>query len=892
VTPARYQQLKAVFEQVVELAPPERVSSLEAACAGDPELRRELDSLLADLDTSEEILDQPISALAAALRGEDHRGLVGQRVGPYRLERLLGRGGMGTVYEAWRADDQYCHRVALKVIRDGTAVEPLVGRFRQERQILAALSHPHIARLLDGGVTSDGQPYLVMEYVEGEPIDQYCNARRLGIRERLRLFRDVCAAVQYAHQNLVVHRDLKPSNILVTADGEVKLLDFGIAKLLRAGEEEPAPLTRTGLHLMTPDYASPEQVRGGAITTAADIYSLGIVLYELLTGRRPFQLGQHLQREIEQIICEEEPAKPSTAVTREMAVTIGAERPDRLRRSLIGDLDNIILRSLRKEPPRRYASVEQLSRDLEHYLDGLPVLAQRPTLQYRAVKFLRRHRSGVTAAGLLVLTLIGGIVTTTWQARVARAERNRAERRFADVRRLANSFLFEFHDAIQNLAGATPARQLVVKRALEYLDSLTTEKNDDVPLQLELAVAYQRICKIQGDAYSPNLGDTRGALVSCGKALSILEPLQQRHAQEPTITRMLASAHSNMGDLLAGSVRTEDALGHYRSQLRYTESLLGSPAEQPEDHRDFGKGCQKIGAMLVKRGRRAEGLTELRRALRALEDLYATGYVSDRRSLDLSVMHNLIGQVLEADEDYQAALASYQQSTTILVPKAQREPSHAEVQRALAVSYGHQGDVLLKSGNVSSALARYRESQAIRERLAQADPHDMRAKRDVSVGERRLGDVLLGLGKTSAALVQYREALKRREDLASNSPASTLAQSDLAASQYDVGRALAQQGHLEQALAYLIKAASTAGRALQLDPQDAKHREDLITILSELGGLQKEKADLAGSRVSYQRAIQIATEIAGGDPPRRAEQRQVAQLWQRLTALNERRGGH
>src|SRR5688572_16500160 len=366
-----------------------------------------------------------------------------RRIGPYRILRELGQGGMGVVYLAARADEQFRKRVALKVIRSGRASEEVVRHFKRERQILAGLDHPNIAKLLDGGTTDDGLPYFVMEYIEGEPLLAYCDSRKLSVAERLKLFQAICSAVQYAHRNLVVHRDIKPGNIVVAEDGSPRLLDFGIAKLLNPELAGEAP-TATAV-VMTPTYASPEQASGGRITTATDVYSLGVVLYEMLTGHLPYRLLSRQPLEILKAISEQEPEKPSTAVGRTEDVTAPPEgaalhvtpervsstregTPDRLQRRLRGDLDNILMLALRKEPPRRYASVEAFSDDIRRYLEGLPVNARQPTAGYRAGKFLQRHVAGVAASAVFIVLLIGFAVAMAMQsARVAR-ERDVAEK--------------------------------------------------------------------------------------------------------------------------------------------------------------------------------------------------------------------------------------------------------------------------------------------------------------------------------------------------------------------------------------------------------------------------------------------------------------------------------
>ena len=418
MTPERFRQIRNLFEAVVERPQDTRSAYLAEACAGDADLQVEVERLLAAHRHDTDLLAAP------AIPPENPPRLEGRRVGPYEILREIGQGGMGTVYLAVRADHAFRKQVALKIVRPEAGSQEVLRRFQQERQILATLDHPNIARLLDGGSTEQGLPYFVMEYVAGEPIDIYCDRHKLNVAARLELFRTVCAAVAYAHRSGIVHRDLKPGNILVTAEGTAKLLDFGIAKVLRASEDETVYVTRTGLHLMTPEYASPEQVRGEAITALSDVYSLGAILYELLTGHRPYRMRSRVFHEIVRVICEEPPTRPSTAVnlhdgtngepdtvTPEMVSRARDASPAELRRQLSGDLDNILLKSLSKEPLARYRSAEQFSEDVQRHLALKPVLARGDTFIYGIGRLLQRHRVWVIAAVALAAALATGAVT-------------------------------------------------------------------------------------------------------------------------------------------------------------------------------------------------------------------------------------------------------------------------------------------------------------------------------------------------------------------------------------------------------------------------------------------------------------------------------------------------
>src|SRR5947207_8809523 len=518
VTPERWKRVEAVFEQALELPQDQRAAFLQENCNSDAEVRREVESLLSSHERAGNFIDQPSLFFGDdTLRDNGSTLQAGELIGSYRIVRELGRGGMGAVYLAERADEQYKKRVAIKLIKRGMDTDAVLRHFRNERQILAGFDHPNIARLFDGGTTDDGLPYFVMEYVAGLPINEYCAAHKISLVERLKLFREVCAAVSYAHRHTVIHRDIKMSNILVTNDGTPKLLDFGIAKILQPSGGPEALMTMTGVRPMTPEYASPEQVRGEPVTTASDVYSLGIALYELLVGRSPYHFTSRSPLDIAREITDTEPPRPSTAVVRGEEAKLNATGI-RNSKALKGDLDNIVLMALRKEPERRYQSVEQFSEDIGRHLTARPVLARKDTTGYRAGKFVRRNKIATAAASLVFLSLLSGIVATTWEAQQAKAEKARAERRFNDVRQLAHSVLFDYHDAIKNLPGATRVRERLVKDALNYLDSLAGEATGDPALQRELAAAYERVGDVRGEAFGASLGDKAAAADSYGKA--------------------------------------------------------------------------------------------------------------------------------------------------------------------------------------------------------------------------------------------------------------------------------------------------------------------------------------------------------------------------------------
>jgi serine/threonine protein kinase len=566
--------------------------------------------------------------------------IEGQRFGAYQVIREIGRGGMGAVYLAARADDQFKKRVALKILRADINAQEVLSRFRHERQILASLDHPNIASLLDGGSTPNGEPYFVMDYIEGTPIDQYCDSHSLSIPERITLFRQVCSAVQYVHQNLIVHRDLKPTNILVTPEGVPKLLDFGIAKLLKP--EMMATMvnaTRAEDRVMTPAYASPEQVRGEPITTASDVYSLGVVLFEIFTGRRPYRVKSATAHELARVICEEEPDKPSTAIAKtdrgtpqqpSRMETLSHHRstePDRLERRLKGDLDNILLKAMRKEPQRRYASVEQFSEDLHRHLANLPVSAHEDSFRYRTEKFVRRNIVAVAAGGIAVFSLLAGLIVTTIAFRQARNERALAESRFEDVRKLAHTFIFEVHDAIQNLAGSTPARSLIVNTGTEYLDRLATSPMSNSTLkdslQQELAEGYVKIGDVQGNPFVSNLGDITKALESYRKALSLGAAVLARKPKDADALKEVARVHQKLGSVLPFAGKGPEALEHANEAVRLYQQVLAVNPDDVQARIDLSSAYEAQGdiaggAQAINLGRKDEAAAAYRNGLEIL----------------------------------------------------------------------------------------------------------------------------------------------------------------------------------------------------------------------------------------------------------------------------------
>lgn len=778
--PDRAARVAEIVEEALEREPHERAAFLEKSC-DDTDLRREVISLLERESGASDFIETPAYRIdPAALAGEDEKQRIGEVIANYKISSLLGEGGMGEVYLA--RDLELDREVAIKFVRAGLGTRSIVRHFRAEQRILAALNHPNIARLYGGGVTADGVPYFVMEYVEGERLDVYCSKRELPIEARLRLFQKVCAAVSYAHQHLVIHRDLKPANIRVIAEGEPKLLDFGIAKLLDPETQSVAEQTMTLAAVMTPDYASPEQIRGEMVTTASDVYSLGVVLYELLTSRKPYRVDSAKPNELSRAIAEQTPARPSSVAFSNQKSEI------RNQKFLRGDLDNIILMAMRKEPQRRYASVALFSEDIRRHLDGLPVIARKDTAGYRASKFIGRHKAAVFAAALIVLTLIGGIAATMRQTQIARRERARAERRFNDVRKLANSVVFELHDAIESLPGSTAARALLVRRALEYLDNLARESSGDASLQRELAAAYMKVGNVQGNPTNANLGDSAGALESYRKSLAITERLLEqsndaanRHARAMTMRKV--------ADVLANTNRVAEAVQIAHESLAIFKKLAEAKPNEKDPQLVVAIAHVKLGDILgnpsfVNFGDPQGAVGNYDAALRIVTALHARDAADPKTRRYLGLIHERLGTMRELQNDTTGALAEYQSSAAIRVPLAAEFSQDTAMVRDAAIAYEKLGNAATAAGDLEAALGNRRKSLEIFERVAAADPQDAQARQSLAISHIHLGDLLgdptaPNLGRAAEAREHYRRAAELLDGIVHTDSANAATQSRL-----------------------------------------------------------------------------------------------------------------
>jgi len=804
MTPERWREIRTVFDRMSDLDPGDRERWLGRECAGDAELAEEVRSLLASSAVAGEFLEVP--AVEQIHRTDpEPEAPPPARIGNWDIEREVGHGGMGAVYLGVRDESGFRLRAAVKLVRRGMDSDFILRRFRTEREILSGLDHPNIARLLDGGSTADGRPYFAMEYVEGRHLLEECAARGADARQRIALFLQVCDAVAYAHRHLVVHRDLKPSNILVTPDGSPKLLDFGLARLLQpdAGGGEH---TETGFRLLTPDYASPEQVRGERITTSTDIYSLGVVLYHLLAGRGPYRTtDRHSAEAIARAVCDQEPERP------------GVSR----------DLDNIVLKALRKEPERRYESVGRLADDLKRYLEGRPVMARKDTLGYRAARFIGRHKAGTAAAAIGALALAGAMGAALYQARVARAERAAAEARFSDVRQLTDSFLFEFHDAIRDLPGSTPARELVVKRALQYLEKLSSIKGGDAGLQRELATAYERVASVQGGMYETHVGDTGGARQSLAHALAIRRELAASMPATRNDREALAQTELQLAQVEIVAGEGDAAEARSRRAVSMYAALV---AEEPSSRlmRARLARARRYLATSMRRTRRDEAVAILQESAAAFEALAAEDPATPGYTREVSITHQQLLEALAGTPARAEAEESYGKSVAILEALVAKEPANVSYRRELAYTHVSMATFLDWNGEPGPALVTYRRAVPLLESLVEADPRNADARLLLAETYNSIGYARAISKDPDGAMTDLRRSLAMFQSIAAADPANARAILGRARLYESFGTARAAVGDASEAQDWFRKSQAEY-RALAsrgpLDPQAARELE-------------------------------------------------------------------
>ncbi len=824
----------------------------------------------------------------------------GTTIGPYRVERELGRGGISVVYLASRADGEFQKLVAIKLIKRGMDTSAVINRLRRERRILAALEHPYIARLLDGGSTSDGLPYLVMEYVGGMPIDRYCDDHQLGVGARCALIGNVCDAVAYAHRNLVVHRDLKPGNILVTPDGTPRLLDFGIASVLDEETEPGAPATRGQGRPITPEYASPEQMAGKQVGTPADVYSLGVILYELLAGTRPDR--------VEGMQCE-----------RVSLAALHNGKDAGWVRQLSGDLDNIAAVCLRSEPERRYLTVGQFQSDLERWAKGLAVLARSDSRIYRVRKFLTRHRFGVVAVALVLLALASGVAATLWQARhadfqrhlaevrrveaeqqrelafeeanksvaaqkvaerehleaenqrrqselqrlVAETQRKLAERRFGQVRELAHKFLFDFHDAVSQLPGSTGPRKLLVETGIRYYDSLLREARGNPELLQEIARGYDRLGDVQGNPYSGNLGDQPGALANYRKADSIRQSLP---LSLPDLVRDRVRGLGRIAqmELSAGDLKAADAT--VRNAIRLARGMEGDYAVSEA----LANAWSIAGDIGIRTGSYAVCIEDYTHLLNIWSRLSVAARNPPSEREGISLGHTKLGETYARMQKPGEALEHLRPALAIDQEQLDSYPNSIPRMRKVYFDYLILGIVFRSAAGESWAAPG--ETRMVMERAAEiadkmlaADPNNRTGLSDVSAVQSSFGDWLRNHGEAAESIPHFERAMEATERLLASGNSFDRLENAVQSHQR-LGGALAMAGRPDEGLVHLEKAGTILEQLRNQNPTIIRWERRRADIASDRGLALTFKKDWPGAIAAYEMAVGIWEQQLKADP--------------------------
>jgi predicted Ser/Thr protein kinase len=817
---ARWHAVEAIFHDALFVAEPERSTMLTARCGGDTTLMAELRSLLAACE-AEEVHRQSVAMDSV---------LPGASIGHYVIDGLIGRGGMGAVYRAHRADGQFEQQVAIKIIDTPLVSNFFRERFRAERQMLAGLAHPYIARLLDGGVTEADELYLVMEYIDGESISDFCQQSASSIDDRLRLFIKVCEAVQYAHRNLIVHRDLKPENILVTHDSTPRLLDFGTAKIVQPFSIDVAGnATHTNLRTFTPRYASPEQVLDQPISTASDIYSLGVLLYLLLTGQPPYELASFSTEELLRVICNEQPRRPSAT-----SAPFG---------KIDADLDSIVLKALRKDPKERYSTAESLATDVQAYLDHRPVEARRGNLRYLASKFAKRNKFALAAASLLVVTLLAGIFGVLWQSRRANQERVKAEARAADLRQLSNSLLSELDDALKDIPGSTGAQKLLVTRVLEHLDRMANDSHGDRQTGLDLIDAYTKLGNVQGNIYYQNVADTAGAVASFDRAIAIAEPLAQTAPNDKEVLRAEAAALEARGETLSQSGDPAASAASLQAAVRVYDKVVHLPGVTPQLIFEAAIAYETLGNEMGE----DTGMADPQSAMAAYRQAIAMDeqalrldpkYMAVRRGLPVMYVHlanvDMEIEPWKALDELQTALRLQEGLPADQRSRLQQLRLHALLLRKLAQTY-------TETGQYSQAKAFLLQSAPVYKRLSDADPSNVGALADLW----RVMDIEASLNEIAADPELAAGTVAERKNFSIAALAALQKESDVVR---QIIRLSPEHAEWDATLASLLVRQGAVRHALHLPPDAAADtRASLALLVHAAQGPKASAGDLGAA---------------------------------------------
>ncbi len=910
-----WEKIKKIVESVLNHKTTERNDFLDGLNLS-VEMRAEIDSLIAFDDESADFLNQSaVNYSRDFFDDEDiNNSLIGQKIGVYSIHRELGFGGMGAVYLAERNDGKFEQKVALKFLKRELNTAALRRRFKQEREILASLEHPNIARLIDAGTTDDKIPYFAMEYVEGLPIDEYCRKNKLNLNQRLDLFRIVCNAVAFAHRNLIVHRDLKPSNVLVSQNGTPKLLDFGISKILSEEFDQTNSATVTKLGVMTPSYASPEQLQSKSVTTATDIYSLGVILYELLSGHRPFEAKESDLKQIYQAVLENEPPLPSamietfsktlkqfteakTEVKQEenknlntkfnkinretgqnrLQYTISADA-NLNSQSLRGDLDNIVLKAIRKEPERRYSSAENFSEDIKKYLRGLPVSARPNTFSYRAEKFVKRNRASVFAGLLIFIAVLGGIVATLWQSQIAQAERLKAEKRFNEVRKLANSNLFDVYPEIENLEGSIKAREKILTNALEYLDSLSKEAAGDLELQSELATAYEKVGDVQGALNNSSLGNIKAGLESYGKATSLRESVFLANDKNSDFKEKLANNYYVTGRTLWNNTQTKEAENAFEKSLKLRRELI-------LDLPDSIDAKNRLAVLLIDYGAIPAFNFEAKKALELFNqaiEIIETLRQKEPENIDLkkSLARGLriLSKAKSAVGDYDGGLNSLNQALQLSKELADQFPTDFKIQRSVWLTESMTCELFIDQGDGIKSAESCLKTINFPEKALSKEPENGVVAYDLAISHFNTSRGFRLAEKPADAIIEATKAIDVMSKLSKKNPDDSEYKRNLAIYETEKSRALIKINQPEKAISGLENAIATLIPIIETDKETTTYQYDLCIAYQYSAAAYSKTGNKKNAIINIDKALTIANNLKTSNLLRTSDGDLISQL--------------
>lgn len=875
---ADFHKIKEIFADVAELPLERRDEILREKCGDDSALLNEVKSLLDAHDTAENLIEKNAFSFDS-FTNSNGKSYDGKQFGNYKILREIGHGGMGAVFLAERNDGEFHQKVALKIVRQTVLDNETERHFRREREILASLNHPNIAHLHDGGVSASGEAFLAMEYVEGENLLEFAESNKLSIEEKLKLFLKICAAVSYAHRNLTIHRDLKPSNILVNKDGEPKLLDFGLAKIseptdlgfgnsdfgLTKNQNENSKsiiqnlkfqieLTQTIFCAFTPAYASPEQILGRKVTTASDIYSLGVVFYELLAGDKPFHFEDKSLEEIINTITNSQPLLPSAISNSKFQISDKTNPRSKIQNpKLRGDLDNIALKAIQKEPERRYQSVAEFANDIEKYLNGLPILARPNTFSYRSSKFFRRNKIAVSATAIVILTILTRLFFTLWQANETRKERDRAEKRFNEVRKLSNSILSDITPKIEHLQGSTEARQLLVKNALEYLDSLAVESQKDADLQSELASAYEKIGDLQGNPQKPNLNDYYGAIESYRKAQTIRQNLP------PTLENQKLSAQNyrQLSNSEFAVYNIKDSLESSEHALNIYQNLLAKNSQSFDLNIEYIDTEIENAAIFSSNNQYGTAIPLFQKSLKNLAKLDQNNQETQRLTA------KTLGSLANAhswDDRQTEAETEIEQARKLIDELGKKYPNDPIVQTTAFQIYGYAASIYESVKNDISLGYALKYLQ-IAANAVENDPADLKAKSNLARAYSRIGISYVNVKQIPKAIENLQKAEKIITQLAEQDPKNLLFKRDLAKLYVRFGDAQTLKKNYSEAAASYQKSAELFESVAQTDDKNTLARRDLAQSLKSLGEIFIKLGENEKAKQNYEKSSEILKDL-------------------------------